>query len=105
MVKNLPAMQEMQFQSLGWEDPQKKEMATHSSTLAWEIPGAEEAGGPQSMGSQRVRHDLTAKSTHLICTLPNNCVNPWSHQVLSILRENATPVSLGSPDPPQVNGC
>ena len=50
MVKNLPAMQEMQFQSLGWEDPQKKEMATHSSTLAWEIPWAEEAGGPQSMG-------------------------------------------------------
>ena len=78
MVKNLPAVQEMQFQSLGWEDPQKKEMATHSSTLAWEILWTEEAGGPQSMGSRRVRHDLTAKSTHLICTLPNNCVNPWS---------------------------
>ena len=47
----------MQVQSLGWEDPLEKEMATHSSILAWEIPWAEELGGPQSMGSQRVGHD------------------------------------------------
>ena len=44
-------------QSLGWEDPLEKGMATHSSILAWEIPGTEEPGGLQSMGSQRVRHD------------------------------------------------
>ena len=44
-VNNLPAMQETQVQSLGWEDPLKKEMATHSSILAWEIPQREEPGG------------------------------------------------------------
>ena len=49
-------MQEM-VQSLGWEDPLEKEMATDSSILAWEIPRTEEPGGLQSMGSQRVRHD------------------------------------------------
>ena len=43
--------------SLGWEDPPEKEMATHSSTLAWKIPWTEEPGKVQSMGSQRVRHD------------------------------------------------
>ena len=57
MVKNLPAMQEMQVQSLGWEDPLEKGMATHSSILAWRIPWTEEPGGPQSMWSQRVGHD------------------------------------------------
>ena len=54
MVKRLPAMQETRVQFLGWEDPLEKEMATHSSTLAWKIPWTEEPGGPQSMGSQRV---------------------------------------------------
>ena len=56
MVKSLPAMQETQVQSLGWEDPLEKEMTTHSSSLAWKIPWTEEPGGPQSMGLQRVRH-------------------------------------------------
>ena len=56
-VKNLPAVQETWVQSLGWEDPLEKEMATHSSVLAWRIPRTEEPGGLQSMGSQRVRHD------------------------------------------------
>ena len=56
MVKNLPAMHETHVQSLGREDPLEKEMATHSCTLAWEIPWAEEPGGLQSMGSQRVGH-------------------------------------------------
>ena len=50
-VKHLPTMQET------WEDPLEKEMATHSSTLAWKIPCTEEAGGLQSMGSPRVRHN------------------------------------------------
>ena len=56
-VKNLPAVQEMWVQSLGWEDPLENRMATHSSILAWSIPWTEEPGGLQSMGSQRVGHD------------------------------------------------
>ena len=57
MVKNLSAMQETQVRSLGQENPLEKEMATHSSILAWRIPWTEQPGGLQSMGSQRVRHD------------------------------------------------
>ena len=56
MVKCLPARRETWVQSLGWEDPLEKEMATHSSTLAWKIPWMEEPGGLQSMGLQRVGH-------------------------------------------------
>ena len=50
VLKNLPAMKQMQVQSLGGEDPLEKEMAAHSSILAWEIPWTEEPGGLQSMG-------------------------------------------------------
>ena len=57
MVKRLPAVQETWVQSLGWEDPLEKEMANHSSTLAWKIPWTEEPGRLQSMGLQRVRHN------------------------------------------------
>ena len=57
MVKHLPTMWETQVWSLGWEDPLEKEMATHSSTLAWKIPWMEECCGLQYMGSQRVRHN------------------------------------------------
>ena len=57
MVKNLPAMQETQVLSLGWEDPLQEGMATHSSILAWKIPWTEEPGGLQSMWLQRARHD------------------------------------------------
>ena len=57
MVKHLPTMWEIQVRSLGWEDPLEKEMANHSSTLAWKILWTEEPGRLQSMGSQRVRHD------------------------------------------------
>ena len=56
-VKCLPAMWETQVQSLDWEDPLEKEMATPSSILAWRISWTEEPGGLQSTGSQRVRHD------------------------------------------------
>jgi len=56
-VKNVPAMQETRVRSLGWEDPLEKEMAAHSSILAWRIPWTEEAGRLLSMGSQRVRYD------------------------------------------------
>ena len=57
MVKSLFAMPENQVQSLGREDPLEKEMAIHSSTIAWKIPWTEEPGRLQSMGSQRVGHD------------------------------------------------
>ena len=58
MVKNLPAMQETQVQSLGWEDPLEEGMAARSKILAWRIQWTEEPGGLQSMKSHRVRHDL-----------------------------------------------
>ena len=57
MVKNLPAMQKTQVQCLGQEDPLEKEMATHSSVLAWRIPGTGEPGELPSMGLHRVGHD------------------------------------------------
>ena len=57
IVKNLPAIQETLVQSLGWEDPLKKEMTTHSNILAQRSPWTEELGRLQSIGSQRVRHD------------------------------------------------
>ena len=57
MVKRLPTMRETGVQSLGGEDLLEKEMATHSSILAWKIPWMEEPGSLQSMGLQRVRHD------------------------------------------------
>ena len=50
MVKNLPVIEETQLQSLGWEDPLKKGMATHSSILAWSVPWTEDSGGLQSIG-------------------------------------------------------
>ena len=59
MVKNPPALGEIWVQSLGWEDPLEKGMATHSSILAWRIPWTEEPGRLQSMRSQRVRHRAT----------------------------------------------
>ena len=56
-VKRLSKMWETRVQSLGWEDPLEKEMAIHSSTIAWKIPWTEEPGRLQSLGSQRVGHD------------------------------------------------
>ena len=67
VVKNPPAIQETQLQSLGWEDLLEDGMVTHSSTLAWGIPWTEKPGGLQSMGSQRVRHDQSDLA--LTCTL------------------------------------
>jgi len=61
VVKNLSAMKETWVQSLGGEDPLEKEMATHSSILAWNITRTEEPGGLQSMGPPKVRHNLAAK--------------------------------------------
>ena len=65
-VKSLPAMQETWVRSLSWEDPLEKEMATHSSILAWKTPWTEEPGRLQSMGSQRVRQDWATSVFFLI---------------------------------------
>ena len=70
MVKNLPAIQETQVQSLGWEDPLEESVAMHSNILCWRIPWTEEPGGVQSIGSHRVRHnwsDLAQHSRELVC--------------------------------------
>ena len=57
VAKNLLVMQKIWVRSLGWQDPLDKGMATHSSILTWEIPGTEESGGLQSIGSQSVRYN------------------------------------------------
>ena len=68
-VKNLPAMQKSRVRSLGGEDPPEKEMATHSSILAWRIPWTGEPGGLQSRGSQKVRHDWATNTYSLLTAL------------------------------------
>ena len=68
VVKHLPTMQETQVRSLGQEDPLEKEMATHSSTLAWKIPRVEEPGRLQPMGSQRVRYDQATSLSFFLVT-------------------------------------
>ena len=65
MVKYPTAMQETQVRSLGQEDPLEKEMAAHSSVLAWRIPWTEDTSRLQSMGSQRVRHNLATEHTYM----------------------------------------
>ena len=78
-VENLPAHQEMRVQSLSWDDPLEKEVATHSSFLAWEIPwtGYSLSGGLQSMGLQRVRHDWATERAH--CTGGDSRSRPVTH--------------------------
>ena len=66
MVKRLSTMRETRVQSLGWEESLEKEMAIHSSTIAWKIPWTEEPGRLQSMGSQRVRHDWATSRSYFI---------------------------------------
>ena len=67
MVKNLPAVQETQVQSLGQEDPQEKGMATHSRILAWRTPWTEEPAGLQSMSLQRIGHDSVTFTLGINC--------------------------------------
>ena len=69
MVKRLSTMWETQVRSLGWEDPLEKEMAIHSSTIAWKIPWTEEPGRRQSIGSQRVGHDLAIGQGYIECQM------------------------------------
>ena len=64
-MENLPATQETQVQSLGQEDPLEKRVATHSSIFAWRIPWTEKPDGLQSVGSQRVGHDLETKEQQI----------------------------------------
>ena len=71
MVKHLPTMQETGVRSLGQEDPLEKEMATHSSTLAWKIPWTEDPDRLQFMGSQRVRHDRATSLSLFFTALAN----------------------------------
>ena len=68
MLKNLPAMLEMWVESVGWEDPREKEMATHSSILAWEIPWTEEPGGAYNPWGRK-ESDTTEGLTHTSITL------------------------------------
>ena len=71
MLESPSAMQETQVQSLSWEDPLEKGMATHSSMLAWRIPWTEESGGLQSMGLSRGGHNLATNTftEPLYCSL------------------------------------
>ena len=71
MVKNQPTMRETWVWSLSWEDPLGEGMATHFSILSWRIPWTEEPGGPQSLGSQRVRHDWATKHSPVWINLPD----------------------------------
>ena len=125
-LKRLPIMRETWVWSLGREDPLKKEMATHSSILAWRIPWMEEPGGLQSVGSQRVRHEWAtslslsclqfssvAQSCPTLCD-PKNCSTPGlpvHHQLLEFTQTHVHQVSdaiqpshpLSSPSPPAPN--
>ena len=80
MVKNLPAVRETQVRTLSRDDPLEKEMATHSNILAWRIPWTEESGGLQSMGSQRLLHDLATEQQKCKSSgLPPLNLTPLTH--------------------------
>ena len=109
-VKNLPATQETQIQSLGWEDALEKGLATHSIILAWRIPWTEEPSGLQSMGSQEldmaeqlsIAQLLLSQSCPTLCN-PMGCSLPGSsvHGILQarIMELVAMPSSRGSSQP------
>ena len=86
MVKRLPAVLETQIQSLGWEDPLEKEMATHSSILACRIPWTEKPDGLQSMGSKRVKNSW-ATSVSSLDLEPANCQAPSSRGADEVVSE------------------
>ena len=87
MEKNLPTMQETCVQSLGWEDPLEKGMATHFSILAWRIPWIEEPGGLQSIGSQLTFSLFAALQTRELCLeAPSpGCFQVWPIEVFLLL--------------------
>ena len=105
MVKRLPGMRETWARPLGWTDPLEKEMATHSSTLAWKIPWTEEPGRLQSMGSQRVGHDWATLFTYFDdsysdrCEMISHCGFNL-HFYNSIMISGASNVALVAKNPP-----
>ena len=102
MVEKPPAMQEAQVGSLSWEDLLEKEMATHSSVLAWEIPLTEEPDGLQSVGSQRVRHDWATELNYLYQTVRMQAPRSLGiclTNIFSFLSAMATPHSPRFPHP------
>ena len=98
-LKRLPAMRETWVRPLGWEDPLEKEMATHSSILAWRIPWTEEPGRLQSMGSQRVGYDFTftfpSLSVSCLCENLPSCFIGYLLGVPSFLESEGPPTSGG----------
>ena len=86
MVKHLPTMWETWVRSLGRDDPLEKEMAPHSSTVAWKIPWMEDHGRLQSIGSQRVRHDW---ATSLSLLSPSSPLQAVSYELLFCTRQCA----------------
>ena len=83
-VKRLPTMRETWVQSLGQEDPLEKEMATHSSTLAWKIPWTEKPGRLQSMGSQRVGHDWSDLAAAVLPIGSFSRVYVWINYIMCV---------------------
>ena len=96
LVNCLSAMQETQVQSLGWEDPLKKGMATHSSTLAWKIPWTAEPGGLQSMGAKRVEQ-VWATPLSLSCYTSGPCSSPILHGIVCNHQPQTPSTSLRPP--------
>ena len=86
-VKHLPTIQETRVRSLGREDPLEKEMATHSSTLAWKIPWSEKPGRLQSMGSQRVGHDWATSLHFFIVNIGRYIIHIHESSLRSSLRK------------------
>ena len=103
MVKHLTKMQETQVRSLGWEDPLEKEMATHSSTLAWKIPWMEEHDRLQSMGSQRIGcNGATSIFTSLQFNFFQKCLNMKRRLQLKFLSDSLCKCGEGNGNPLQV---
>ena len=93
IIKNPPAMQKTQVQSLGREDLLEKEMATQSSILAWKIPGTEEPGELQPMGSQEDRHDLMTKGQQRSYSIMKIPIPSLRAASTDSIRDNSRPIT------------
>ena len=96
MVKHLPAMWKTWVRLLGWEDTLGKEMATHSSTLAWKTSWMDESGRLQSMGLQRVRHDWGTSLVHRIFQVDRKGQKHWKYWEQHELRNRNEKTSSGA---------
>ena len=90
IIKNLPTMRETWVWSLGREDPLEKEMATHSSTLAWRIPWMEEPGGLQSMGTKRAGNDWVTSLLHFFYYMPR--IQKWARRQSLLFHRRLDPL-------------